>query len=68
MSQLLPYETIVKAIEGDPEAVAAISNPSMKKAATIIGNSFSDFILFYQFIKLEFLDEYNMRKINLTPS
>lgn len=47
MSQLLPYETIVKAIEGDPEAVAAISNPSMKKAATIIGNSFSDFILFY---------------------
>ena len=24
MSQLLPYETIVKASEGDPEAVAAV--------------------------------------------
>ena len=27
MSQLLPYETIVKASEGDPEAVAAVSLP-----------------------------------------
>ena len=24
MSQLLPYETVVKACEGDPEAVAAV--------------------------------------------
>ena len=31
MSQLLPYETIVKASEGDPEAVAAISNPSLNE-------------------------------------
>ena len=27
MNQLLPYETIVKASEGDPEAVAAVSIP-----------------------------------------
>ena len=27
MSQLLPYETIVKASEGDPEAVAAVLSP-----------------------------------------
>ena len=27
MNQLLPYETIVKASEGDPEAVGAVLSP-----------------------------------------
>lgn len=35
MSQLLPYETIVKASEGDPEAVAA-SYPIMRDISALV--------------------------------
>ena len=39
MSQLLPYETIVKASEGDPDAVAAVLSDISEPAPKWTGRS-----------------------------